>query len=772
LDILCGDALRPTAPVLDAPNLEVDPSSSHCFTTRHWDVFSMAPLPASPTETIDEIEQKCERLSGFLSNSLHIIDHIANSGDLQNSLDIYGSSRSDFQSSLFRESARIEKFLSENGYAITDFALRPDATSISELQTALQQSQTVNGLLTRHTAELRNQLEFVLVENNKLRFQLHEAIDLAPAETPEPSSESSGENELIARIQRVIARPEIDFRISGRIERRISESVLKFLNQCGSELQRGETLSQMDAAVKQATVNLLQQIHALFPEQDGFVTDSEIVEEMRGLLGLHVTVYEPITLSESPAFTVQEERIVKLKKVVACLKGKVNELMQVAEQQTAEAVRNATELQDVKESLHIASNQVCILEARVTELTDELRESNAAHASQSAEVVAEFEQKLQCQLEELKKEKETEIEQLQTAGETERQAIEKAHRTNHRILKKQVRTLSGQLSVEQQRCETVKSHYESLLAELNAQVAASRQKEAAAVSKTTEVQLQFAECQAEISKLNVTVRVTHLKLKASEEKTARIESTLEMKHRIAIAKLESETDARIEALRIEHRNDLSRVFVADCRELNDFCDFSRPITEKTVFETLDRAVRSYQTSHTLIDHLKQEFEVDDGNELRYAIAQRISHAVVPVALPEPREVRHIQIDPEWQVWANRIAVLITGRVSVGLNQTQLQNLIEESVLHSVGSRSLWKTVDRLRIIRRLLESDLGNITKVPTRARTFRGLIAVLIAACRMQRLSGHKRGEFPCDSASLSNIGLEETSPRPCFPIISVCKE
>jgi hypothetical protein len=66
--------------------------------------------------------------------------------------------------------------------------------------------------------------------------------------------------------------------------------------------------------VKHATAYLLQQIHALFPEQDGFLTDSEIVDEVRGLFGSRTTVYEPITLTDNPLFTLQEEKITKLKK--------------------------------------------------------------------------------------------------------------------------------------------------------------------------------------------------------------------------------------------------------------------------------------------------------------------------------------------------------------------------------------------------------------------------------------------------------------------------
>jgi hypothetical protein len=394
-----------------------------------------------------------------------------------------------------------------------------------------------------------------------------------------------------------------------------------------------------------------------------------------------------------------------------------------------------------------------------------------AHASEREELIAEFENKLQSQLEELKTEKETEIERLKAAGETEKQETQKNHRTQHLRLKKQIRTLATQLSAEQQRCESSKSHYEGLLAELNAQVVASRGREAAAVSKTAELQLQLAECQAEIAKPNVTVRVAQLKHKASEEKTARVESTLEVKHRIAIAKLESEIHAKIEALKIDHQNDLSRVFVAVCRELKDFCDFTRPITEQSVFETLDRALHGYQTEHALIDQMKREFQVDDGTELCYAITQRIAQAAILAGSPNVREIRHVHVDAEWQSWANRLALVVTGRVSVGRTETQLQNLIEESVLHSIGSRSLWRTVDRLRIVNGLLESGLGNIAKVQTRQRTFRGLMVVFIVAYRMQRLSGHKRGEFPGDSALFSNMELDGASGRRSFPVLSVCK-
>jgi hypothetical protein len=132
LDTLSAEVSRPPAPVWESRPCEDVPLITHCFSTRRYELFSMAPFPPLPQRPIDDIERKCERLSGFLSNSVHIINHIANSGDVQSLLDIDRLSRTDFQASLFLESARIEKFIAENGYSISDFALRPDPESIDE----------------------------------------------------------------------------------------------------------------------------------------------------------------------------------------------------------------------------------------------------------------------------------------------------------------------------------------------------------------------------------------------------------------------------------------------------------------------------------------------------------------------------------------------------------------------------------------------------------------------------------------------------------------
>jgi hypothetical protein len=268
--------------------------------------------------------------------------------------------------------------------------------------------------------------------------------------------------------------------------------------------------------------------------------------------------------------------------------------------------------------------------------------------------------------------------------------------------------------------------------------------------------------------LNVNIRVCDLKVKAGEEKAARIESTLAAKQRLAIIKLELETQSRIEALKIEHSNDLGRVLDAISQKLRDFCDFHRSISEKSVFETLDRAIRCYQRELSVIELLKREFEVDDSKELSYAIAQKISRSETSGDSPKPVEVKHVHIESGWQNWANRLAVFLTDHVSVGRTAIELQNLIEESLLHAIGSRSIWKTVDTLRAEKKLLEGGITKLLPPATKVRTFRGLLALLISVCRIQRLSGHIPGEFTFDSHLHSILELNSrSSPRPCFPVL-----
>jgi hypothetical protein len=318
--------------------------------------------------------------------------------------------------------------------------------------------------------------------------------------------------------------------------------------------------------------------------------------------------------------------------------------------------------------------------------------------------------------------------------------------------------------MEQNRCAESKAHFEKVTRELTQKIEWFQSKESDAVAKVAELELELTKCQSAIAQLNVANKMALLKVKAGEEKSIRVESTLESKHRLLITKLESEYEGKLERLRANHADELSRIFTAICEEFKNFCDSSEPISEPTVFHIINRAAFAYERELTVIRQLKQEFEVADSKDLSYAIAQRM--AQYHTESPAPVEVKHVQIDAGWVSWANRLAILLTNRVWVGRTQTELQNLIEESLLDSLGSKSLWRTVDRLRTVKRLLDSGVANVGKSATRKWTFRSVMTVAIAACRIQTLSGHSPAEL------FGALPVFGSSTRPDFPVLALCDD
>jgi hypothetical protein len=220
------------------------------FTLRRGEIFSITPTLTGSDPSVEELKQKCDRLSGYLSNSLQLIAQITNSGEVQNALGVSEGSRDDFKSGLLIHFARIEGFLNENGYETHPFNLDPDVSSAEELLIAFQQSQSVNDLLVRISNEMKHQLEFLLSDRQVLCNQnrdLHESLENGVEDSKsEFLDDLLRKDELIQELRRSVTETGSDFAISCKSRPRFSVIIQEFIQESDFGALAAKSLSRLD----------------------------------------------------------------------------------------------------------------------------------------------------------------------------------------------------------------------------------------------------------------------------------------------------------------------------------------------------------------------------------------------------------------------------------------------------------------------------------------------------------------------------------------------
>jgi chromosome segregation ATPase len=401
---------------------------------------------------------------------------------------------------------------------------------------------------------------------------------------------------------------------------------------------------------------LVKRIHGLFPDQETLETDYEVLEKIRFLLIPDYTPAKEIPLGEDVFAQRQEHRIIRLRKRIKALKQANSELTEDLDTKSLEIEEKNAHMKMLEQGIAESNEQIAALEKGMKQIGARVAEIQAARASE----VDAMQEHLLSELDTLRKQKDTEIEELKNNFAEREGALAREQREQKKAMKKRERELLAQLQTERDHLEQTKLHCDRMLNGLRGKLEKAQEKEAGAVSKFHQVQGELQELQAESTRLAVENRMATLKLKAAEERSARAESATEARHKLALMKAESEAENKHEAVKSECELRISKLLVGICERFNEFCDFSRPISEGIVHETLDRDLRFYKQELGVLDELKHQFEADESADLRYKLDKKLRASVQKA--PPPVEVRHVQVDATRVIPTQRLLITIAAAV--------------------------------------------------------------------------------------------------------------
>ena len=734
-------------------------------------------------------DERYDRLMQLLSNTVSFLGQIGDSDELQKCL--FGTAhQQEFKHLLKGQCTRIDAFMSENGYdnrMAQDIDI--DSATEDELRLLVMQSQAVNSILVSHSNELRNQAEFLLSEVKRLKFQL---ADLKGSMTEEMHEDALVYRDQIARheeylegMRSVLRQKPKDFVLTGRLKARFianATDILKqFFDECQQAVDGCSSITTLSQQLEDNCSALISRLNGLIPERANVVSRLEIHKEFVNLL-LGQQPYEDEEEEESnscePLISIQQENeIERLKNRTKKWKRRCNDEKKSVAELALRVQEKEKEISSLKNSIASLTNKLDTLQSRFQEEGVQFEELKAIQQAQFEESEKSFNRRVA----EILREKDDAISQCKSEHDHLLQQMQIEFAQRKREMKQEIADLSAQVLRCQDHAKSVKAHYESIVDELKNKWNSAKEAESVAISQYRQCEMTINELKSEAVSLKVETRVLDAKLKTEAEKFERQKSMMLAKSKLQMMELETDYEKRVDALTGKLETQFSDFLVEVCEKFRDFYDFANAITKDSVIYMLDMALKAYRDSSNENERVRDLLDIGSSGDVTHRIEsilselQQLRHENEEMKSDVQKTPKVVKlVDQSWQMWGSRLASLVTGKLVVGRNEKEVQNIIEEALLDSFGNRNLWQKVDILRCEKKLLEAGVARVQRNSFFIPSLKTVLCTCVSVMRMQRLSGHMKCMLAVQRPS-SEESVEQSpssGKRKTFPILSIAGE
>ncbi|EAY05191.1 hypothetical protein TVAG_058480 [Trichomonas vaginalis G3] len=740
-NILCQSELDTTEKVVTAFSTLLNSSlCSNAFTIK-MDQYN---------SDMTELKTQNNRLVNYIANMVQFIDHVANSGDIQEWL-IGHVQPEDFRNSLNSQVARIQsylqsnKLLNENEDLCDSFAHFPTyinkklakedvyKSNDNELLCLLQMFSLANDILTKFSVELQNRSSLLMAELRRTRDEFAESeqstkdeIELKTQEIEIEKQNLIEENEIL---QRKIENAKEELRKS---EVSNSLAILQLLN---DDLDNSEVVPSNDEYTQQIEQKLYQK------QEEMKKKDEENQKEKENLMN----------------------QINDLKKKLGDLsteKRNLNEKMEKEKDIFEEEIENLKEDNETIKNLNDKYvEEINKLKELVAEELEHNKQLIEAHEKAMNDLQNDIEEKHQKELMQVG----DEIDKLHNLITKKEEENTEALKQVKNQFRDEINKLKNEKEEAEKHSEEITENYENLCENYKQKMEEARENESKAREEMIRVQTTNKSLNDELSEIRVDFKMLAMKYKSLEEKSKREKQQIEAKMQMVNMANEAAMKKKVGEAEIVARESFKNFLISVCEKFTSFVDFSKQIDENSVNELLDkvslevesksangmnftRQISEYKDAKALLGIKDEESLVNNLQKLvekcrdyeNMKTSIESEHSEVKDLLNKvSKQSQSASEAQDWLEWAVNLHGIISDSFSLVKKPSELRFAIGEAVMSSLGKKRLWRHMEILRSEKQIFVNGLDR-QKVVIPRTTITTLTAVLVSIRRIQKMSGH----------------------------------
>ena len=730
----------------------------------------------SESDELRQLREHNQKLISAVSSELRFIEHLADSGEVQAWV-LTPSSNEDVRLQLLSQCVRIEKFLQDNSFDLSEsrdffdyltldsnpLHLKSNLTEFldeyrspttqegKELFIMLIQALTANVFLRKYCEEAKSQCGHVMTELKALRNEV--TVDSNHAEDvrqlqddwnriqQERATVENTKKKILAILQANIAEQSPD--LSG-IMKCITELKSENLDACDDTLYTQR--------LEERCLNAAQELTKIKEAHAEVVATTE--EELEAL-------------KQEIAETTERS-----KQTIAAQEGIIAKLNDTIES-------NRKEIEGLQQTIAQLTQTNSDLKKQCENVEKEFGVENEAVRQEYDGIVRSLKKEMKLiekGLEESIKVSDSEVQRL------------------HNSIRKELARMNTEIEEAHAEKERMKSYYQEQIESMQQKLEIGEDREAELEDMVSKLKSDLKEAKSRISTVNIENKMLKTKLNGVDEKMQRERSIYESQMKLKLFAVESESQAKIDAFKTEHTTKLSGFMVNICHIFKEMVDMSHPINQETVLEllervqqrlkTLDRSAFASEQGQLELQSIRQIIRCPEQSRVSTAVADLVKSAKQQAMQLEKLEAENKSMKRDvmearmlvgqdaalraWESWAKKLHSLVSDGFSGPTSPQEVRHAVEEVVLSSLGNRLMWRRLDCLRTEKRLLLSGLLN-AKPKKVTQTLNQVIAVLVSIRRLQKLSGHARSSFGLpDSAGNDRKPVMKQRQAPSAPLFS----
>ncbi|OHS93302.1 hypothetical protein TRFO_11929 [Tritrichomonas foetus] len=704
--------------------------------------------------------KKCQRLLCYMNNILRFIDQIANSGEIQNWLIDTTNEQTvaQFREALFKQCAKIDGFLKENGFDEFDdennldddflgtsqkLSEMPENPSPQELFAVIKMQTSANEFLRRFSEELKIQNSRLLSDVRSMRFDLS---DLR-------ASEEEKANERIDAIQQQLDRE--------KEKSELLDKLTNFLRTAYSE-QSNKTSSQGRKRIIKMCLRIIE--------------DKEVRDDLSN--GSSDNNEDYIQALENKIRSMKEKNMILFSKVKH-LRSQLNkQKIQFTEEfdnsqrfnddLTNSIIEKERSLSSLKDEIEEKTNKIKSLTGRVEALTNQISDLQEAHKNEISTNSQEHEKKLAI----INIDNENMINKMKNEYEDTINELNSKLRETKLTLKSEIKKMETESEIEAQKSKEIRIHFEALTTDLKEKLKEIRERESNEKNEKQKIIGELNEVKNQLSKCRIENRMISLKLQTNEEKYAREKQLAETQNKMKLIKVITEKDQKINELKESSELEF-HYFLRDIFSIfKEFMiDFSIPISRESVMDLLEKVnetlnnvqrenrdisdtlknvykilnIKTKREEFNLISILTNKINNSNNTNTNSNSPNSKNQITSPTTIQNSKNDKNGDVQNStrnWEIWARRLHALITDNFSTVKSSKELMSAIEESLMSAIGQRQIFRKMEILRAEKILLAKGVSNkrINAVTEKKRPISiiQIMAIMASIRRMQRLSGH----------------------------------
>ncbi|OHT05426.1 viral A-type inclusion protein [Tritrichomonas foetus] len=721
-------------------------------------------------DKVNELKKENERLCKYLITNLCFLDKITNSSEIQDWL-ITGQNTNEIREALIAQCKRVESFIKQRSIECDDLVFSDipkfisqnldEIADKSELVISLQQSSLINDVLRKYLLKVEEQMETLTEEARMMKYELSH-------------TESSIEDSTLS------LRDELD--LEKLNNQKLEEEIRTIRDKLKGELSHIEKAKIVYKAGKALKI---KNKHS---NEYVILLEAKVQEEKKK--------NDEITKEITRITDEAKNAMHVLKKQIISLQEKINE-----EDKKSADLRHQYEIsqkslnEEKEKSKHIIEDNAK-LNSTISELSNVIKGFNDSKQKEIEAITDELAAAANEKMEILKDEIRTKNSRLQILEEEYKTKM-KEMKKEHKLLTFQ---LQNELEAQTKRATEIRNHFEPILEESRKKLNECREKYNSNLEKIQIYENEIKQLKTDLASSRIETKMNLMKLTANEEKMKRDKSLFETQLKMKIMSLETYYNALIEKTKTQHDNKLHDFLVKISGEFKEFVDFNEPITFESTTAMLQSARKMLDLSNAKVSGLEKYLE--EIGDIKTVLEVSRDSEVIPAITTLVKKVNDIsknkhenninknqtlpkeavKINEEikkWEKWAKRLHSIITDEFSAQKSPKELQFVIEEALMSSIGQRQIWRHVEILRSEKHILEklnlnsiqlkvNKSGNNLNKINRELEIKQPDMLTLSLCftaiyRLQKLSGHLHGAITFNNEPPNNyINNPKPSPKP----------